>query len=68
MQGTTVLKTIMGLSERGICCAVSLYTGNELEKCLVLVLMLFSYLNLQCLYESGLIYNDTFVFKCGLRM
>ena len=48
--------------------AGSLYTGNELEKCLVLVLMLFSYLSLQCLYESGLIYNDNFCFKCGLRM
>ena len=65
MQGTTVLKMIMGLSEMvsvsTFVCAGSLYTENELEKCLILVLMLFSHLSLQCLYESGLIYNDTFV-------
>ena len=44
-------------------CAGSLYTGYELEKCLILVLILFSHLSLQCLYESGIIYNDTFVLK-----
>ena len=38
-----------------------MYTGNELEKCLILVFMLFSHLSLQCLYESGLVYNDSFV-------
>ena len=64
MQGTTVLKTIMGLSERGICiniciCAGSLYTGNELE--IEVFNPCISHLSLQCLYESGLVYNDTFV-------
>ena len=40
------------------------HTENELEeKCLILVLMLF-YLSLQCLYESGLIYNDTLFWEC----
>ena len=50
----------MGLSERGVTvvCTGSLYTGNELEKCLILA---FIHLSLQCLYESRLVYNDTFI-------
>ena len=65
MQGTTVLKRLWdylrGASVSTFVCAGRLYTGNELEKCLILVFSLFSHLSLQCLYESGLVYNDTFV-------
>ena len=41
-------------------CAGSLYTGNEMEKCLF-VFRLFFHLSLQWMYEMGLVYNDTFV-------
>jgi len=54
------IEKIMGLSERGVTvvCTGSLYTGNELEKCLILA---FIHLSLQCLYVSRLVYNDTFI-------
>jgi len=43
MQGTTILKTwdhLRGASVSTFVCAGSLYTGNELEKCLTVVFSL----------------------------
>ena len=57
MQGTTVLKMIMGLSEMvsvsTFVCAGSLYTENELEKCLILVFTLFSHLSCSVCMKVG---------------
>ena len=44
---------LSGASVSTFVCAGSLYTGNELEKCLILLFTLFRHLSLQCSYVSG---------------
>ena len=55
MQGTIVQlwDYLIGVFVLTVVCAGSLYTGNEVEKCLIF--MLLSHWSLQCLYESGLV-------------
>ena len=45
-------------------CAGSLYTGNELEKCLILVFMLFSHFSLSGQYVSGEDHTFQELFEC----